>query len=298
MNNFYWGGRGMCPPDDTVETQYLAPLQKIYIPAIRRSERYFARHTWANHYLSLPLLLLVFMCLRGLTVQGQSPENEGGDKNMGVYGSIKLTRETVSKFVTIKDVGHKQKLISHYSPTANLKKYPLFEYKAKGDFIEPIIVGEHVPDEIWDLPLRIVNDVDGQDSTTLRDLAKDKILIIDFWATWCKPCLISMDKWKTVESAFPDQFQVVGLMMDYDYKAELTLAERGWDMPQIIGPEVYLLNYYFMGTPIVGPSAWIHQGLHLGVTPTRNDNESLLKTIVTGQNTLIPEENRWKGLKL
>ena len=248
----------------------------------------------------MTLLLFVSLCF-SLQAQAQSRQEVGAadgrtDATIGLE-KVAIERNSIPYFVNIRDVSHKRQMVLHYSPKADLESYPLFEYKARPDLIDPIAVGEQIPDEIWDLPLRIVNDSYGRDSVTLRDLAGDKMLVLDFWATWCRPCMLSMDKWQDVLLRHSQDLQVVGLMMDYDHKADPTIAERGWTMPQLIGPEVYLLNYYFMGTPIVGPSSWAYQGRYWGITPTRNDNETLLRSILSGGIKAIPEENRWKGLR-
>lgn len=201
-----------------------------------------------------------------------------------------INRNTISNLVQIQDKTDRNASVLHYSPNADLVKYPLFEYKAEAEKIRPIPVRSTVPNEIWDLPLRIVNDTKGRDSITLRELAGDKLLVLDFWATWCKPCLESMDKWKEIQPRYVDDVQVVGLMMDYDFKASLEIEKRSWKMPQIIGPEVYFLNTYFCGTPIIGPSAWIYQSHFVGVSETKADGESLVNRFFSGEITVIPED--------
>lgn len=202
----------------------------------------------------------------------------------------KIERKSIPYFVKIENKDRIRGQVLHFNPDADLNKYPLFEYSAYKERITPIKLNSRVPDEILDLSIRIVNDRNGRDSITLRELSKDKILVLDFWATWCSPCLESMDKWKQLQPKYAEQVQVVGLMLDYDYKAELSISKKGWDMPQIIGPEVYLLNTYFCKTPMTGPSAWINKGKFIGVTETRVDSERLINRLLSGEIVAIPEE--------
>lgn len=54
-------------------------------------------------------------------------------------------------------------------------------------------IGDQIPDEIWNLPLQVVNYPDDKESVTLSDF-RGKLIILDFWATWCGPCVASIPK--------------------------------------------------------------------------------------------------------
>src|SRR5690606_24670319 len=55
--------------------------------------------------------------------------------------------------------------------------------------IRPLQVGDTIPEELWNLPLEVVNHPDGKETITLNDYRDKKLIILDFWATWCKSCI-------------------------------------------------------------------------------------------------------------
>ena len=59
--------------------------------------------------------------------------------------------------------------------------------------IQPLQIGDHIPEELWHMPLQVVNHPDGKDTITLNDY-RGKLIILDFWASYCSPCIRSIAK--------------------------------------------------------------------------------------------------------
>src|SRR5690606_33173060 len=57
--------------------------------------------------------------------------------------------------------------------------------------IKPLQIGDTIPEWLWHLPLQVVNHPEGRDTITLDDY-RGKLIILDFWATWCSACISAM----------------------------------------------------------------------------------------------------------
>lgn len=63
---------------------------------------------------------------------------------------------------------------------------------------------------------------------------KGKVVFINFWATWCPPCIAEMPSIEKLYQRFRDHEQVVFLMVDVDnqmVKSEAFMAKRKFSLP-------------------------------------------------------------------
>lgn len=68
---------------------------------------------------------------------------------------------------------------------------------------------------------------------------KGKIVILEFWATWCGPCMPEIPHLKLLNSKYSeDEFQIIGVSLDTNSeKLEEFLKEKEMEWPQIIQPK-------------------------------------------------------------
>ena len=53
------------------------------------------------------------------------------------------------------------------------------------------------------------------DEASFNDLSKDKVVLINFWALWCKPCRTEMKALDKLYSKYMDQgFEIIGINID------------------------------------------------------------------------------------
>lgn len=68
---------------------------------------------------------------------------------------------------------------------------------------------------------------------------RGKVVLLNFWATWCGPCLLEMPRFMEWQKQFgPGKFQVIGISMD-DATPEVvaTISELKIDYPVLMGDE-------------------------------------------------------------
>jgi thiol-disulfide isomerase/thioredoxin len=82
-------------------------------------------------------------------------------------------------------------------------------------------------------------DLQGQAWTHERLLGR--IVLIDFWATWCPPCLRELPYLKQARSRYGDRFEVLGISLDTFTRQQL----RSWlDLHFITWPQVHANGGY------------------------------------------------------
>lgn len=62
-------------------------------------------------------------------------------------------------------------------------------------------------------PNAIVKDLSGN-SIQMGDVLKDDVVIVSFWATWCKPCQNELDALAEIEDMWADKLRVVAISTD------------------------------------------------------------------------------------
>lgn len=74
--------------------------------------------------------------------------------------------------------------------------------------LKQLKIGDTLPEAIWNLPLQVVNHPEGKKAITLNDY-KGKLIILDFWATWCSSCIEALPKIMHLQEDFSNKIQIL-----------------------------------------------------------------------------------------
>ncbi len=84
---------------------------------------------------------------------------------------------------------------------------PRAQPRAAGLAPLPGEVGARLPD------LRF-NDINGREVSL--DQFRGKVLLVDYWATWCAPCKVEMPGYQDLQNRYGDRLAVIGIAFDSD----------------------------------------------------------------------------------
>ncbi len=72
-------------------------------------------------------------------------------------------------------------------------------------------------------------DLDGNEQNI--DQYRGKVLLIDFWATWCGPCLVKFPHMREIKTTYAERpFEILGISADYD-PSDITTFLKDNDLP-------------------------------------------------------------------
>ena len=141
--------------------------------------------------------------------------------------------------------------------------------------------------------------LDGQ---TLRseDL-KDKIVVLDFWATWCENCVSEIPEFNRLEKEYSSRgVKVIGLAVQSGWASDIQKFVKQYNMRYtvLVGNDDTVSDFgviSFPNTYVIGPG-WKVYKKYSGISETkatdiRRDIESLLRMKPAPKGAKITNEN-------
>lgn len=173
-------------------------------------------------------------------------------------------------------------------PKADFEKFLWENFKIDSSKINRVYPGDLIPEELLDLPLWVVNDEYGRDTTTLRQELGEEWTILDVWAAHCGPCIKSMNKWESIVKDNAS-IKLIGVYTSpHTYEVAYETKKLRYQSPQIIGRSTSIFRAMFLGSyRALGPVVWIRNGRLFGISNGELTDDEYSR-ILSGEITQIP----------
>src|SRR5882672_8430615 len=137
---------------------------------------------------------------------------------------------------------------------------------------------------------------------TLRsDELKDKIVVLDFWATWCESCVSEIPEFNKLEKEYSSRgVRVIGLAVQSGWASDIQKFVKQYNMSYtvLVGNDDMVSDFgviSFPNTYVIGPG-WKLYKKYSGVSETkaadiRRDIETLLRQSPESKGAKITNED-------
>jgi len=149
-------------------------------------------------------------------------------------------------------------------------------------------VGDAIPEELWSMPLQVVNHPEEKETISLGEY-KDKLIILDFWATWCGPCIKSLNKLNDIQKGMTESFAVIPISTESGEKLQPYIQRKNWSVFSVVEdrnlanifPHRYIPHY-----------VWVHDGRVKAITGHEEVGLEQIKHLLSrGEENLTQKED-------
>lgn len=141
------------------------------------------------------------------------------------------------------------------------------------------------------MPDLVLQNLEGREISTKSFVDTKNPVVLDFWATWCKPCIVKYNTMKDVIKNWEKETGVKLYIVSIDSKKETEkikklVAQYGWPFEVLLDPEQKLFSSLNGGNKSVPQSFFFNPAGQLKFTSTGSsiskvgtENEDILKDL-------------------
>lgn len=163
-----------------------------------------------------------------------------------------------------------------------------------GPGLEGVAHAEEAASAGGQMPAFSLRDMNGQEWNNTQ--LQNKLSLVNFWATWCQPCMVEMKHLERFHKAYADQgFQVVSVSIDDARSASMVkpiVKRNGYTFNVLLDKQTQLVSqvnpaktlpYNMLVDGLTDPSKLTVVWTHLGYTPgDEKTMEEKIKTSLAG----------------
>lgn len=144
-------------------------------------------------------------------------------------GGLGRTQEGVSRLDELAEVLGDEIVSTRIAP----RKDRLVAYLKRVDADKSLSPGKSAPDFT-------LADFEGENVSLTEVLAKNEVVLVDFWASWCGPCIATFPELKRMYSEYQDEgFEIVAISID-DTREDWAEATEEHELPWLNLEELHV----------------------------------------------------------
>ena len=174
-------------------------------------------------------------------------------------------------------------------PTAATSLSMEWTYSSK----QHIEIGDSIPDALWDMPLSVANDAGGRSLVSLREYQSKRLVVLEFWAEYCKPCIETVDEWDGYSDTLKNGLQFFAVLIGRPENAEVFSQRRKWHSTNIVDEGAFRLNRSFFNRLVIGRLVWIKDGRLYAITDKRAYTPEQIRLLAEGENVPLRSATDW-----
>jgi len=114
------------------------------------------------------------------------------------------------------------------------------------DWLRPLEAGQPAPP--FDLAV-VGTDGKPTGARVTTEALRGKVVVVEFWATWCGPCLTSLPKLDRMARGWGDRVATVAVNLDDSAKAAAIFGKAGWRMTLVESDDETATRYQVEALP-------------------------------------------------
>ena len=146
-------------------------------------------------------------------------------------------------------------------------------------------IGDAIPEKVWTTPLSMVN---SPNKTTTLATHRDKLILLDFWATWCSACLLNFPGMEALQQKFGDRIRMLPVTDQNRVTIEKFFAtkngQRFKHLSSVVGDQMFTNYFPHKGVPFF---VWIKDGKLINTTDAEQVTEENITKVLKGETTAL-----------
>ena len=148
---------------------------------------------------------------------------------------------------------------------------------------KPLKIGDPLPDQVWTSKLSMIN---APEKTMELSKDRDKLILLDFWNTWCSACLKAFPKMEALQKQYGDRLKIIAVSSQDRPTLEKFFAtkngQRFKNVQSVTDDQLFKKLFPHVGVPFI---VWIKNGKLLNTTDGEQVNEKTIGELLTGSGT-------------